>query len=93
MQPLSKGASHSFIIPKRDQTVHTLSDFRELNNCRVRKPYPIPKISTTLNELEGFTYAMTLVLNMGYYTIRLEPTVPKMCIIYFSGANTIIRDC
>ncbi len=65
-QPSSKWASPSFIIPKKDQTVRTISDFRELNKCIVRKPYPIPKISTTLQELEGFTYATTLDLNMGY---------------------------
>jgi len=38
----------------------------------VRKPYPIPKISTTLQEMEGFSYATALDLNMGYYTIRLD---------------------
>jgi hypothetical protein len=32
-----------------------------------------------LQELEGFTYATTLDLNMGYYTIRLDPTAAKMC--------------
>ncbi len=69
-QPSSKWASPSFIIPKKDHTLCTISDFRELNKCIVRKPYPIPKISTTLQELEGFTYATTLDLNMGYYTIR-----------------------
>jgi hypothetical protein len=63
--------------------VCTISDFRELNKCIVRKPYPIPKTSTTLHELEGFTYATTLDLNMGYYTIRLDPTVAKMCTIVF----------
>jgi hypothetical protein len=42
-QPLSKWTSPSFIIPKKNQTVHTISDFRELNKCMVRKPYPIPK--------------------------------------------------
>jgi hypothetical protein len=36
-----------------------------------------------LQELEGFTHAITLDLNMGYYTIRLDPTVAKMCIIIF----------
>ena len=61
----------------------TISDFRELNMRIVSKPYPIPKISTTLQELEGFTYATTLDLNMGYYTIRLDPTAPKMCTIIF----------
>ncbi len=49
----------------------------------VRKPYPIPKISTTLQELEGFTYATALDLNMGYYTIRLDPKASEMCTIIF----------
>jgi hypothetical protein len=44
-------------------------------------PYPIPKIITTLHELEGFTYAKSLDLNMGYYTIKLEPTASEMCTI------------
>jgi hypothetical protein len=78
-QPLSKWASP----PKKDHTVRTISDFRELNKRIVPKPYPIPKISTTLQELEGFTYATTLDLNMGYYTIRLDPTAAKMCTIVF----------
>ncbi len=59
------------------------TDFRELNKRIVRKPYPIPKISTTLQELEGFTYATTLDLNMGYYAIRLDPTAAEMCTIIF----------
>ncbi len=84
-QPSSKWALPSFIIPKKDHTVHTILDFRELNKRIVRKPYPIPKIITTLQELEleDFTYATTLDLNMGYYTIRLEPTAAKMCTIIF----------
>jgi hypothetical protein len=77
-KPLSKWALPSFIIAKKDCTMGAISDFRELNKRIVRKPYPIPKISTTLQELEGFTYATTLDLNMGYYTIRLDPTSAKM---------------
>jgi hypothetical protein len=77
-QPPSKWALPSFVIPKKDYTVCTISDFRELNKRIVRKPYPIPKISTTFQELEGFTYATTLDLNMGYYTIRLDPTAAEM---------------
>ena len=75
--------SPSFINPKKDLTVHTISYFRELNKRIVRKPYPIPKISTTLQELEGFTYATALDLNMGYYTIRFDPKASKMCTIIF----------
>ncbi len=47
----------------------------------IRKPYPIPKISTILQELDGFTYATALDLNMAYYTIRLDPMVSEMCTI------------
>ncbi len=63
--------------------MHTLSDFRELNERIVRKPYPIPKISTILQGLEGFAYVTALDLDMGYYTIRLDPTASEMCTIIF----------
>ncbi len=60
-----------------------ISDFREVNKRLVRKPFPIPKISTVLQELEGFTFATALDLNMGYYTIRLDPDASKICTIIF----------
>ncbi len=82
-QPSSRWVSPTFIIPKKDSTVQTISNFRELNKRIVRKPYPIPKINTILQELKGFTYATALDLNMGYYTIRLDPMVSKMCTIIF----------
>ncbi len=50
-QPSSRWVSPTFTIPKKDSTVHTISDFRELNKRMVRKPYPIPKISTILHHL------------------------------------------
>jgi hypothetical protein len=63
-----------FIIPKKDRTI-----FCEVNKRLVRKPFPIPKISTVLQELEEFTFAAALDLNMGYYTIRLDSDVFKIC--------------
>ncbi len=40
-----------------------------------------------LQELEGFTFATALNLNMGYYTIRLDPDVDpdasRICTIIF----------
>ena len=66
--------------------------FRELNKRIVRKPFPIPKISTVLPELEGFTYATVLDLNMGYYAIRLNPDAPKICtIILLWGKYSYLR--
>jgi hypothetical protein len=49
-------------------------------------------ISTTLQELEGFTYKTALNLNMGYYTIRLDPMAVKMCtIIFHFGKYSYLR--
>jgi hypothetical protein len=82
-QSASEWALPSFIIPKKDKTVHFLSDFWEVNKRLVRKPFPIPKISMVLQEIEGFSYATALDHNMGYYTIRLDPDGSKICTIIF----------
>ena len=78
-QPESEWVSPTFIIPKKEGTVRFISDFREVNKCLVRSPFPIPKIQTILQELEGFKYATALDLNMGYYTIRLDGDSQKIC--------------
>jgi hypothetical protein len=79
-QPASEWALPSFIIPEKDKTVCFLSDFWEVNKRLVRKP---PNISMVLQEIEGFSYATALDLNMGYYTIRLDPDASKICTIIF----------
>jgi hypothetical protein len=76
-QHYSEWASPSFIVPKKNNTVRFLSNFWEVNKRLIRKPFPIPKISTVLQELEGFTFATALDLNMGYYTIRWIQMHPK----------------
>ncbi len=58
------------MILKNNKAIRILSDFSEANKIIVRIPYPIPKISTILQEMEGFMYDNSLELNMGYYTIR-----------------------
>ena len=77
----SEWAAPTFIIPKKNNTVRFISDFRKLNAALKRKPYPIPKIQDMLQKLEGFKYATALDLNMGYYTIRLNPDAQNLCTI------------
>ncbi len=77
----SEWAAPTFIIPKKDGSVRFISDFRELNKRIRRKPYPIPKIQDMLLKLEGFKYATSLDLNMGYYHIELSPDSKKLCTI------------
>ena len=47
----------------------------------ISNTFPLPKISTILQGLEGLTYATTIDFNMGYYTIRLDPYAQKICTI------------
>ncbi len=82
-QPASEWALPFFIIPKKDKTVLFLSDFWEVIKRLVRTPFPIPKISMVLQEIEGFSFATALDLNMGNYTIRLDPDASKICTIIF----------
>ncbi len=77
----SEWACPTFIIPKKDGTVRFISDFRELNKRLKRRPYPIPKVQDMLIKLEGFRYATSLDLNMGYYHIELSPDAKKLCTI------------
>jgi len=60
-----------FIIPKKEGTVRFLTNYRKVNGQIVRKPFPIPRRADMLQQLEGFTFATALDLNMGYYTIPL----------------------
>ena len=85
------GVTHIYYT-KKDNTVRVVSDFREVNKRVVRKPFSIPKTSTVLQELEGFTYATALELNMGYYPIRLDPAASKICaIIFLWGKYSYLR--
>ena len=77
----SEWAAPSFIIPKKNGTVRFISDFRKLNTQLRRMPFPIPKIQDMLLKLQGFQYASSLDLNMGYYTIRLNPDAQRVCTI------------
>jgi hypothetical protein len=77
----SEWAAPTFIIPKKDGTVRFISDFRQLNKRIKRKPFPIPKIQDLLLKLEGFQYATSLDLNMGYYHIELSPDSKRLCTI------------
>ena len=77
----SEWAAPTFIIPKKDGSVRFIPDFRELNKRILWKPYPIPNIQDMLLNLEGFQWATSLDLNMGYYHIRLDPASKQLCTV------------
>ncbi len=77
----SEWGAPTFVIPKKDGSVRFISDFRLLNKCIQRQPYPIPKIQTILQNLEGFKYGTALDLNMGYYHLELSAKSKELCTI------------
>ena len=77
----SEWAAPAFTIAKKEGDLRSIADFRELNQRIKRKPFPIPKIQDLLLQLEGFKYATTLDLNMGYYHIQLTPFASTLCTI------------
>ena len=70
-----------FTIAKPDGSLRSLADLREVNKVIKRKPYPLPKITDMLQKLEGFMYATSLDLNMGYYHMVLTPFSSRLCTI------------
>ena len=88
-QPTSEWASPSFIVPKKDNTVHFISNSREVNKQLVRKPFPIPKISTVLQELEGFTFATALIWTWAIIPFVWTLMQPKSAPLFFHGGSTL----
>ena len=70
-----------FIQPKNNGKIRFLSNFKKINQRICRKPFSIPKIKGMILDLEGFTYASYIDLNMGYYNIELSPGSKQLCTI------------
>ena len=82
-----------FTIAKPDGSLRSLADLREINKVIKRKPFPLPKITDMLQKLEGFMYATSLDLNMGYYHMLLTPYTPAgFVLLYYPGVNMSIVD-
>jgi hypothetical protein len=77
----SEWAAPMFTIKKPDNSLRSLADLWELNKRIKRKLSSLPKIHDMLQKLEGFQYATSLDLNMGYYHILLTPNASRLCTV------------
>ena len=83
----SEWAAPTYLVKKKNVNAQGIAkarfitDFRQLNARIKRTPFPIPKIQDLLQQLEGFTYATAIDLNMGYYHIKLDAESRKLCTI------------
>ena len=70
-----------FTINKPDASLRSLADLRELNKWIKIHSFPIPKIQEMLLKLEGFMFATSLDLNMGYFHLSLMPNASWLCTV------------
>lgn len=67
-------ASPTFCTPKKNQRIRIVSDFRVLNSCIFRSPWPTPKIQEIFQDIGGFQYVTAIDLSMGYYANGVDST-------------------
>ena len=77
----SEWGTPTFVIPKKDDTIRFLTNFRGLNNLLKQKPYPLFLLMDSMQSLGEFKYATTIDLNMGYYTMTIDEESKVYCVI------------
>jgi hypothetical protein len=68
----TKWGMPGFVRPKKDRTIHTIEDLRELNKCVVHEVYPLPRIQDILHCRQNYKYFTKINISMQYYTFMLD---------------------
>ena len=71
----------SFIIPKKDNTVRWVSDFRAFNKTLRHKVYPISCIQDILSQRSVYSFLTKMDISMQYYTFVLDEASKDLCTI------------
>ena len=72
----------SFTMPKKNNDgIRFVTDFRELNEHVHRSPFLVPPTRDTLHKMEGFQFATTIDMSMGYWHTQLDLESQEKCVI------------
>ena len=71
----------TFIVPKKDNRVRWVSDFRILNSMLVRKQYGLPRIQDILRKCSRYKYMTKIDISMQFYTFELDEESSWLCVI------------
>jgi len=76
-------ASPTFIILKKDGTLHMITDFHYLHSQLKCKPYLLPNIHELLHKCSGFKHFTKIDTLMVYYTLELDEESQQLHVIVF----------
>ena len=79
IQPSSSPyGSPVLFVPKKGGKLRLCVDYRQLNDITLKDKYPLPDISSIIEEMQGAKYFSSLDLAQGYHQVRLaDSDVPK----------------
>ena len=65
-------------VKKKDGTLRTCIDYRQINKVTVKNKYPLPRIEDLFDQLKGAGVFSKIDLRSGYYQLRVKDVdVPK----------------
>jgi hypothetical protein len=62
----------AFSVPKKNGKIHFVINSQRINNQLEQREYPLTPAEEIFHSIGGFTWATSLILNMGYLHIRLS---------------------
>jgi Reverse transcriptase (RNA-dependent DNA polymerase) len=68
----SPWATPFFFVKKQDGSLRPVQDYRKVNEWTIPDVYPLPRIETILEQLEGKQLFTTLDIRWGYNNIRIK---------------------
>lgn len=69
------------VIPKKDGSIRTVDDFRELNKWVICCKYPLPRIQDVFHCRQQYEYMTILDLTACYYTYQLTGESSWYCVL------------
>nr|XP_020175839.1 uncharacterized protein LOC109761433 [Aegilops tauschii subsp. strangulata] len=75
-------ASPVLFVAKKDGTIRLCINYRSLNEVRIKKKYPLPKIEDLFDQLNGDKVFSKIDLRSGYYQLKIRPQdIPKTALV------------